>query len=203
VNSHHEVTADGFETTWAVNALAPWLLTQLLLPGLTRGRGRVVNVGSRLEKTGDLSPLRAEPDALRRFLDSAASYNTFKAYGTSKAALTAWTLSLARRLEGSGVSVHLTTPGMVNTELSRFAHPALLFITAPLRWALLRSPAEGADTPAWLAYADEAELGVSGGYWYNRARIEASEAAVAASAGEALWRTLELQAASVSGPGAE
>ena len=61
----HTLTPDGFESTWAVNALGPWLLTELLLPALRRSdHPRVVNVGSRLERTGDLSDLEKEQDVL-------------------------------------------------------------------------------------------------------------------------------------------
>jgi NAD(P)-dependent dehydrogenase (short-subunit alcohol dehydrogenase family) len=98
------VTEDGHETTWQVNALAPWLLSTLLLPSLSRaakaagggaGSARLINIGSRLEKTGDASDLRTEPDARRRFTAaSQREFNTFKQYGTSKLALTALTFEV-------------------------------------------------------------------------------------------------------------
>ena len=65
MEAKHSLTGDGFESTWSVNALGPWLLAQLLLPALRRAEHpRVVNVGSRLERTGDLSDLDKEQDAL-------------------------------------------------------------------------------------------------------------------------------------------
>ena len=105
-------TGDGFETTWQVNALAPWLLSTLLLPSLARaaaaaggapGAARLVNIGSRLEKTGDLGDLRTEAEPRRRFAAAApGAFSTFKAYGTSKAALTALTFE-ARACVRDGV----------------------------------------------------------------------------------------------------
>jgi NAD(P)-dependent dehydrogenase (short-subunit alcohol dehydrogenase family) len=96
-------TEDGHETTWQVNALAPWLLSTLLLPSLRRaaaaagggaGSARLINIGSRLEKTGDASDLRMEADARRRFTAASREFNTFKQYGTSKLALTALTFEV-------------------------------------------------------------------------------------------------------------
>ena len=194
-------TEDGFEVTWQVNALSPWLLTQLLLPSLTKaaaaaggapGSARVVNVGSRLEKTGSLADLASEPDARKRF-SSAASFSTFPVYGTSKAALSALTFEQARRAP-PGVAVSLCTPGMVNTELSRFAPLWLRALSAPLRWAALRTPAAGADTPAWLCSSDDAEAAnANGGYFYDRKRIEASDAARSQDNATALWATVAAQ----------
>ena len=197
-------TEDGFETTWQVNALAPWLLSQLLLPSLARaasqgGGARVVNVGSRLEKTGDARDLTAQADPRRRFAAAGkGEFNTFKQYGTSKLALSALTFELARRAttQAPGVVVSLCTPGIVNTDLSRFAPAWLRALSAPLRWALLRTPAAGADTPVWLASSDEPEVVVAhGGYFYDRKRIEASGAARDPSVAAALWDTCEAHAA--------
>jgi NAD(P)-dependent dehydrogenase (short-subunit alcohol dehydrogenase family) len=232
-------TEDGHETTWQVNALAPWLLATLLLPSLARAAAqsgtvsRLVNVGSRLEKTGDIrSNLESEPDLRKRFAAAApGAFATFKQYGTSKAALTAATFEaraerernertehavattvvcvcvptdalaplaaqLARRAP-PGVSVSLCTPGMVNTDLSRFAPFWLRALSAPLRWALLRTPAAGAATPVWLCACEDAEAVRShGGYFYNRERIAASDAASDAATAAAVWQTLEAQAAS-------
>ena len=194
-------TEDGYEVTWQTNALAPWLLTQLLLPSLASaaaaaggapGSARVVNVGSRLEKTGSLADLQSEPDARKRF-SSASSFSTFPCYGTSKAALSALTFEQARRAP-PGVAVSLCTPGMVNTELSRFAPAWLRFLSAPLRWAALRTPAAGADTPAWLCASDDAEAaGANGGYFYDRKRIAASAAACSEDNARALWATVAAQ----------
>lgn len=201
-------TEDGFEVTWQTNALAPWLLTQLLLPSLARaaaaaggapGSARVVNVGSRLEKTGSLADLRSEPDARKRF-SAAASFSTFPVYGTSKAALSALSFEQARHAP-PGVAVSLCTPGMVNTDLSRFAPAWLRALSAPLRWAALRTPAQGADTPAWLCASDDADAAAANGrYFYDRKTLEASAAASDAANAAALWATMEAQSGYTAPP---
>ena len=116
-----------------------------------------------------LSPLRHNPSITRahagcrvqgsgwrpaRARQSEAGWTTFKAYGTSKLAGTALTYELARRLAASGVSSMVCTPGMVNTELSRFAPLLLRALSWPLRFGLLRTPAQGADTPIWRGHAN-------------------------------------------------
>jgi hypothetical protein len=108
------------------------------------------------------------------------------------------TAQLARRAaaDSPGVAVSLCTPGMVNTDLSRFAPAWLRVLSAPLRWALLRTPGAGADTPVWLAASDEPEAAqASGGYLYNRKRIDASAAASDEATARAFWATCEAQAA--------
>jgi len=196
------LTADGNESTYQVNTLAPWLLTQLLLPSLLAsakaggapGSARVVVLGSRLEKTGDLSDLTTVSDAASRFRGSPAAFNTFKSYGTSKAALSALTFEQARRLEGTGVCVTLCTPGMVNTELSRFAPAWLRLLSAPARWLLLRTAEKGAETPVWLAScADNPAALVGGAYFYDRTQLQASEAARSQHNAALLWATCEAQ----------
>ena len=87
---------------------------------------------------------------------------------------------------------------MVNTELSRFAPRWVQLLSAPLRWALLRSPARGADTPVWLAASDDADAaGANGGYFYDRTRITASAAASDPATSAALWATCEAQTQAV------
>ena len=202
-----ELTADGYETTWQVNALGPWLLTQLLLPSLTKaaadgtpGSARVVNVGSRLEKTGNVDDLQRVPEATARFRGEASSFNKYAAYGTSKLALSALTFEQARRCRHThpGLVVTLCTPGIVNTELSRFAPGWLLAVSAPFRWLLLRTPKTGADTPIWLASSREEAALASGQYFYNRAPIQASERANDEAIASALWDTCEAQVAIAS-----
>ena len=198
-----ELTADGLETTWQVNALGPFLLTQLLLPSLLKaakqgggapGSARVVNVGSRLEKTGDVGDLQTVAEATARFRGSADAFNTFKAYGTSKLALSALTFEQARKWkQHPGLCVTLCTPGMVNTDLSRFAPAWARGLSAPLRWMLLRTPQTGADTPAWLSSSTDAAALQSGGYFYDRRLIEASPTARDEAVAQALWDTCVAQ----------
>ena len=84
---------------------------------------------------------------------------------------------------------------MVNTDLSRFAPPWLRWLSAPVRWAALRTPEAGADTPVWLCASDDADAAQAhGGYFYDRQRITASDAASDAATAAALWDTVAAQA---------
>jgi NAD(P)-dependent dehydrogenase (short-subunit alcohol dehydrogenase family) len=153
------VNADGFETTFAVNHLAPFVLTNRLLGRLRdSGPARIVNVASDAHRfTGgplDFDNLQAE----RR-------YRAFAHYGTTKLCNLLFTFELARRLEGSGVTANAVHPGMVATSLG--SDNGLL---ARAVWALLRpfsrSPEQGAQTSIHLCTA-EALGDSSGGYYYD------------------------------------
>ena len=87
------------------------------------------------------------------------------------------------------------TPGIVNTDIGRFAPSLLLAVTWPLRRALLRTPQVGGEGVAWLAWSNEPEPMKSGGYWYDKQRIEASEAARSPELAARVWETVALQAA--------
>jgi NAD(P)-dependent dehydrogenase (short-subunit alcohol dehydrogenase family) len=105
-------SADGFELTFAVNHLAPFLLTTLLVPALVRGApSRVVNVSSVFAHLGRLDPNDVMFERRR--------YTSTRAYNQSKLANVMFTTELAARLEGSGVSVNCVTPGLVATDLMR------------------------------------------------------------------------------------
>lgn len=113
VNSANRATsADGYELTFAVNHLAPFLLTTLLVPALTAGApSRVVNVTSVFAHIGriDFEDLMFE----RR------RYNATSAYTQSKLAHVMFTMELAERLERSAISVFCVSPGLVATDLLR------------------------------------------------------------------------------------
>src|SRR5206468_8721958 len=105
------LSADGIESTLAVNHLAPFLLTQLLLPNLRAGSlGRVVTVSSSLARWGriDFGDLQSE-----------RHYNGTRAYLQSKLANIMFTASLGERLAGSGVTAVCVYPGLVATDLLR------------------------------------------------------------------------------------
>jgi NAD(P)-dependent dehydrogenase (short-subunit alcohol dehydrogenase family) len=108
---HRRVTADGIEATLAVNHLAPFLLTRLLLPSLRAAApSRVITVSSSLARWGRID--FADLQGSRR-------YNGTRAYLQSKLANIMFTVSLAERLEGSGVSATCVYPGLVVTDLLR------------------------------------------------------------------------------------
>jgi len=200
-----EETADGYEVTFQTNALAPLLLASLLKPNLARaardkggapGSARVVYVSSRLEKRGTFADLTAVPDPKERF-QAREGFATFPVYGTSKLGGTALTYELARRWaeEGlQGVCVNACTPGMVHTQLGRFAPAWARYLSWPLRYMLLRPAAKGAETPLWLA-SSGAEAAVSSGlYFSDMQAIASSEASYDVTAAARLWETCEAMA---------
>ena len=103
------LTEDGVESQLAVNALAPFLLTRLLLPRLVAAPpSRVIVVASRAEKSG-----RIDFDDLTL----ARGYDPLAAYGRSKLAATLYAYEAARRHAGSGIGVHAVHPGVVDSAL--------------------------------------------------------------------------------------
>ncbi|KAM4867320.1 retinol dehydrogenase 14 [Thomomys bottae] len=151
-------TEDGFEMQFGVNHLGHFLLTHLLL-GLLKSSApsRIVVVSSKLYKYGDIN---------FEDLNSEQSYNKSFCYSRSKLANILFTRELARRLEGTNVTVNVLHPGIVRTNLGRHIHVPLL--ARPLfnlvSWAFFKSPLEGAQTSIYLASSPEVE-GVSGRYF--------------------------------------
>jgi NAD(P)-dependent dehydrogenase (short-subunit alcohol dehydrogenase family) len=105
-----EVSADGYELRFAVNYLAPFLLTRLLIPELRRsGPSRVVNLTSLGQSQLDLNDLMLE-----------RHYDPWDAYGQSKLALMMFTIDLAEELQGEGVTVNAVNPGsLLDTKMVR------------------------------------------------------------------------------------
>lgn len=148
-------TEDGFEMQFGVNHLGHFLLTHLLLDLLKQSApSRVVVVSSKLYKHGQIN---------FEDLNSEQSYDKAFAYSRSKLANLLFTCELARRLEGSGVTVNALTPGIVRTNLGR--HVQVPVLAKPLfnllSWGLFKSPEEGAQTSVYLACSPDVD-GVQG-----------------------------------------
>jgi len=179
-----DVNGKPMDRSMVVNYLGPFLLTQFLKPnlemaGLTEGtNSRIVNVGSRLEKSAKLECSPSADDNLGWLTRSPEPYSTMQAYANSKLCLTSWTFEMARKLgnENSPVNCNVVTPGMVNTNLSRFMPSWMGYVSWPLRKAALRSPEKGAETVVWAASARELD-NKSGEYYGDLQRIQASDAA--------------------------
>ena len=173
------VTEDGLEATFAVNHLAPFLLTSLLLDRLKASApARVITVSSAVHRNYAIhfDDLQGE----RR-------YSGFGAYSRSKLANILFTRELSRRLEGTGVTANCLHPGVVATGIFRNV-PWWLRIV--FRRPLILSPEKGADTLLWLATApDIAE--VSGGYFVRRKSRRPSRAARDPAAARRLWEASE------------
>jgi retinol dehydrogenase 14 len=157
--AHRHATPDGLEHTFALNHLAPFLLTNLLLERLEASTpSRVVTVSSGAQAMGkiDFDDLMGERE-----------YSGQRAYNQSKLANVMFTYELARRIEGAGVTANALHPGMTNTAFSA-EDPARKM--APVVTAMrpfMRSPKRGADTAVYLASSHEV-IGISGRYFANR-----------------------------------
>lgn len=181
LQSERTETPDGVEITLAVNHLAPFLLTNLLLDLLKRSApSRVVTVSSEAQRWGrlDFDNLQGE-----------RSYRAFGAYGLSKLANIMFTYELAERLAGTGVTANCLHPGAVN---SRFGQDSRGFSALFFRLfkPFMRTPEQGADTVVWLAAAPEVE-GVTGKYFANRREISASRVSYDGAARKRLWEESE------------
>jgi retinol dehydrogenase 14 len=177
--AHRHVTADGLERTFALNHLAPFLLTSLLLDRLTASApARIVTVSS-----GAHAGARIDFDELQGERD----YSGRRAYGQSKLANVMFTYELARRLDGSGVTATVCHPGVVRTSFGaedQAPHMAVMIGVARL---FMKTPAQGALTPVYLASSPEAE-GVTGRYFVNRKPTTSSKASYDTTAAARLWQ---------------
>jgi retinol dehydrogenase 14 len=175
------VTEDGFENTFAVNHLAPFLLTRLLQPTLLASApARVINVSSEAHRWGSI-----------RFDDlmGEATYDGWKAYAQSKLANVLFTYELARRLDGTGVTANCLHPGLVGTAFASRG-PSLIRILSRLARPLLRSPASGAATSVYLASAPEVAT-VTGRYFAGRRARRSSRASYDRALAARLWGVSE------------
>jgi len=185
-------TREGFEETFGVNHLGPFLLTDLLLERLRASApARVVVVSSAAHKSArqglDFDDLQAEH-----------KYRWAKAYGKSKLANIYFTRELARRLDGTGVTVNALHPGFVRSEFGRGGDLGgiygwgIKYVASP--FAI--SPEKGARTTIYLASSPDVE-GVSGGYFYKSKPSTPSTVAQDDDAASRLWDASEKLVASV------
>src|SRR5499433_3931125 len=165
VLNERQVTPDGYEHVFAVNHLAPFLLTNLLRPKLTP-TARVVTVTS--DAHGAASLDLGNPHL-------AHGWDSWRSYANSKLANILFTRELARRLDGTGVTAHCAHPGVVRTGFGREAKPLMRYGLILARPFFL-SPERGADTVVYLASSPEV-TGETGGYYVRRQRREPSAAA--------------------------
>ena len=149
------VTKEGYEKSFALLLLSPYVLTENLLPLLMAARGRVVNVLS-----GGMYSQRIHIDDLQ---NDTGKYSGSVAYARAKRGLMIMTEEWAQRWKTVGVVVNAMHPGWADTPGIESSLPAFHRITRKL----LRTPEEGADTIVWLAAATEAAK-VSGGFWLDR-----------------------------------
>ena len=177
--AHRHETVDGLEHTFALNHLAPFLLTSLLLDRLKASApARVVTVSSGAQSMGkiDFDDLMGE-----------RKYSGQQAYNQSKLANVMFTYELARRLAGTGVTATALHPGMTDTSFSaedpsRFFAP-LVVVARPF----MKTPERGAETSVYLASSPAAE-GLTGLYFANRTAKRSNKSSYDTAATARLWR---------------
>jgi len=156
LQNERTTTREGNETSLATNLLAPFLLTQLLLPRLRDSApSRIINVSS-----GGMYSTGVVVDDLQY---EKKSWNGADAYARAKRALVILTEMWAEKLRASGVVVHAMHPGWADTPGVVTSLPTFHAVTRHL----LRSSEQGADTITWLAAAPQAAQ-VSGWFWLDR-----------------------------------
>ena len=153
-SERRELSADGFETTFAVNYLAHFHLSFLLEPLLLKSKARIINVSSvdHLSAGFDIGNMQGEN-----------YYSGYNAYAFSKLCNVMFTFEHAERLKGTGVTVNTLDPGVLATKLLHAG------------WRLAgQDPAYGADALLWLALAEETSA-VTGCYFENNRPASCSE----------------------------
>lgn len=160
-NPKRKLSDDGFEHTFAVNYLAPFLLTNLLLDTIKASQpSRIVNVVSGLHQ-GSIN---------FDDIEFKNTYSGFKVYRQSKLALMLYTRLLAKKLEGLGVSVNCVQPGMTRTHLGRDSGWSVKMIFKLIG----KSIEKGAETVIYAALSKEIE-NISGEYLQNKAIAKSSD----------------------------
>jgi len=181
VTMKRSMTADGFETTFQVDYLSHFLLTNLLLGVLERSApSRIINVSSASHYGGHLN---------FDDLQMGKGYGVMKAYSQAKLAQVLFTHELSRRLEGTGVTVNSLHPGAVATNMWKSPMGPLSFV-GNISKLFLMSPEKGAETPVYLASSPEVE-GVTGKYYDHRREKQSSPESYDQAAARKLWDASE------------
>ena len=173
-----QLSADGIEMTFALNHLAYFLLTNLLLDTLKASApARVINVSSDAHSRGKI-----EFDNLQ----GERSYTSFGPYGNSKLANILFTTELARRLEGTGVTVNALHPGLTSTGFGRNNPGVLMAIMGAVIPLIARSPEKGAQTSIYLASSPEVQS-VTGKYFVDCRVTKTAPQAADMAVAKKLW----------------
>ncbi len=173
------LTVDGLDMVFAVNQLAPFLLTNLLLDVIKASApARIVNVSS---GSHEANYLRLDD------LQSEKHYRPMRAYGQSKLAMVLFTYELARRLEGTGVTANCLHPGFVATNIAQRGMPLIVRLLAKPIFLFGISPEEGAKTSLYLASSPDVE-GITGKYFVKSIPRQSAPLTHDASLQHKLWQ---------------
>jgi len=176
-------TEDGLETTFAVNHLGCFLLTNLLLDIIKKSApARIINVSSESHKDRviDFSNLNGE-----------RNYNLYKAYAQSKLANILFTYELARRLGDTKVTINCLHPGMVRTKIWQKSGRSMLMKVFMRIFSLcLKSAQEGAQTSIYLASSPELES-ITGKYFIDKKMVLSSPVSYDEGLAKQLWEVSE------------
>jgi len=172
--SKRKESDDGFEMNFAVNHLAPFLMTNLLLDTIKKSApARIIGVSSTAHKYGKM-----------RFsdLEGKKSWGSMQSYGQSKLANILFTRRLAKELEGSGVTANCLHPGVVNTQLFNKL-PGFIQKVSSL---FMITPEKGAQTSIYLATSPEVE-NITGEYFDKKKIAKTTAHARDMQVADTLW----------------
>lgn len=176
IAARKELTPDGIESSFAVNHVAPFLLTRLLMPNLrASGDARVITTSSSAHNTGRLD----------RPFNPDLRWSSWGAYGDSKLANIAFTAELDRRTAGTTVTANCFHPGVVHTGFGRDKGLLALMQNTFGRFVLI-SPEKGADTLVYLA-SEPIGATTTGRFWVKRKVVQPSAAGRDATSAHELW----------------
>jgi len=172
------MTIDDIETTFAVNHLAPFLMTNLLLDRIKESRpARIINVSSSMHGKATLN---------FEDLEGRKRFDHNQSYGQSKLANILFTKLLAQKLKNCGVTVNCLMPGVVRTNLFKNASPIIRLLVR----AIWINPQKGAETSIYLANSTEV-ADVTGEYFNKKKISHSSRESKDMDKAEKLWRISE------------
>ncbi|GAC1621252.1 MAG: SDR family oxidoreductase [Ktedonobacteraceae bacterium] len=191
IYSTRSVTTEGFETTFVVNYLAPFLLTELLAETLKASApARIVNVSSQLHTVS-----RIAFDNLQ----GEKHYAMMRNYGQAKLALIIFTYELARRLAGTDVTVNVMSPGMMSGDNFNAGATGLLVLVTQFARPFIMNAEQGAQTEIYLATSPQV-AGVTGKCFMESREKKSSRRSYDQALGQRLWQVSEQLVARTTQP---
>ena len=180
VSGARRVTDDGFEATFQINHLAPFLLTHLLMDPLLAGGGAVVNTSSAAHRTGRLD---------LENLGNERGYSPGRAYAGSKLANVLHVRGLHARFHEQGLAAVAFHPGVVATSFAFSSNGFFRFLYSfPLTRRLMVPAAEGGADLAWFLAGEPDRTWISGAYYDKRVLARPAAAALDDELADGLWR---------------